>query len=131
MIIAFELLEGSRLRGLVAVDGLAKLLDAAVDVGELAELVVLLGENAGLQLDHGLGIGQLLLCPARSLILDSDTRSHAPPHDTGSGGHEQQHADRLGDQLVLDRDHATTPPHAVNMASRSPWSQGSAVRSSA
>ena len=120
LIIAFELLEGSRLRGLIAIDGLAKLLDAAIDVGKLAELVLLLGENAGLQLDHGLGIGQLLLCPARSLILDFDTRRHAPPDDTGSGGHKHQNADNLGEQLVLDRNHATTPPHAVNMASRSP-----------
>lgn len=108
LIIAFELLEGSRLRGLIAVDSLAKLLDATVDVGKLAELVLLLGQHAGLQLDHGLSVKQLLLCSARSLILDVDTRCHAPPHDTSSGGHKHQNAGNLGDQLVLDRDHCVT-----------------------
>lgn len=87
---------------------MAKLLDAAVDVGELAELVLLLSQHAGLQLDHGLGIGQLLLCPARSLILDFDTRRHAPPDDAGSGRHKHQNAGHLGDRLVLDRDHCVT-----------------------
>ncbi|WP_167494358.1 hypothetical protein [Ectopseudomonas khazarica] len=93
---------------MIAVDGLAKLLDPAVDVGELAKLVLLLSQHAGLQLDHGLGVSQLLLCPARSLILDGDTRGHAPPDDTGSGGHEHQNAGRLGDQLVLNRNHCVT-----------------------
>jgi len=105
LIIAFELLEGGRLRGLVTVDGLAKLLEAAVDIGQLAERDLLLGQHPGLQLDYCLGIGQLLLCPARALILHIDTRDHAPPNDASSGRHEQQNAGRLSDQLVLSRDH--------------------------
>lgn len=89
LVMAFQLIESSRLNGRVAGDGLPELPHLLLEVGDCADLTLLISEHAGLQIDQLLSICGLLLCAIGAIGLSIDAWGETPPGECGAGREQQ------------------------------------------
>src|SRR5690606_19555348 len=122
LIMAFQFLNGSCLGGRVLVDVSGELPHLPVQLGDLSDLPLLLGQHPGLQVDHALGIGKGLFGAVGAIGLTVNAGGEPPPDQ---GGAEQHQAERseVGHAAI-------SPPQAQNIASSSASGRRSITRPS-
>ncbi|MDN6872955.1 hypothetical protein QO209_10905 [Pseudomonas citronellolis] len=73
----------------IAGNGLSQRAHALVNLGDLADLALLLSQQASLQVDHLLRLAGSLLRSVSTLGLEIDARAQPPPDEPGTEGDEQ------------------------------------------